>query len=899
MLGVTVISNFTHAIDVEQHAGAGRSARPRAPAVVYVIGAAGCGKSRFAERLVHEAGGGVVTATRDWADPDVARRAMLDAAAASNGALAIDDAQHLMGSSAEPALESFAAASGLDRLVIVSRRAPSFAMPRDAVVTAPALALRSPDVAALFRAERGCRLDPETVSRVRHETAGWAQLVRELATTADTGPDEALDAWLVDAVVGDSAAGWIEEVLGDLPSSLVEALTRTSALPQLDLARATGMLGRDDAVALIGALDAGVVMHTRREGGRRALPPMLRRHLLRRTGPSARASAATTACRVLLAEGSAAEAADALASGRAWAELDDLLRGDPDARRGAALWAEQPPRHIAGRSAGIAAALEEARADDRVTAAASTASTAAAGATAAGAATAGAATAGAAGAGGHAASRRPSAGHAASPPLAHRPLLSGAFDRVRRGDLAGAVPILRRAARTAETTADRSVAQLALLVIRAPVTEPRETLDGLLAVERQCVEHGLGGLARVTRGAIAAVTTARERGTVRQVFDQFEARGDPVGAGIVVAFDVVERFRRGVFETDRAVAFAARCDRLGLPDVATWGRAIAAVCAAVAGDPRAAELGAAVDAATITQRLPGPRALLEAATALRCADPDDAAAHARTARHAALEAGLPRLPLALPRRPRSRAPVEVVDRTGVRVAVTCFGGFRLRLDGVDADLRLVRPQARMLLRMLALNAGAPLHRELIADLLWTDLGSESALHALHVSVSSLRRMLPASGRQGGIVERVGEAYRIGIAASHDCDLAAFDEHLSQAAIAKARREPAVARDRLVTALELYRGDVLPEDGPAEWAVGARERYRHRAGEAASSLAHLHSHFGETQAAVAIARRAVEIDPWLDDSWRTLVTMHDRAGDVIAARRAEDGYRTMRNALESE
>ncbi|MET4156679.1 BTAD domain-containing putative transcriptional regulator [Agromyces sp. PvR057] len=859
-----MFSTFTDVIDSGSRPGAGRPARtPRGPApVTYVIGAAGSGKSTLARRLVLEAEGAFISATRDWSDPDVARRALLDAAAGSNGTLAVDDAQHLIGTAAEPVLEAFVAASGLGRLIVVSRRPPTFAITRETVVTAPALALRLPDVAGLFRAVCHRRLDPETTSRVRHETAGWAQLVRELATTAGQGSDEALDAWLADAVYGDTAAGWIEEVLADLPSTLVDALTMTSALPQLDLARTAGLLGHQGAIALIGALDAGVVMHTRRDGGRRALPPMLRRHLLRSMDPLTRTVASKTACQVLLDEGATAEAADALAAGRAWTELDDLLRGDPAARRGAALWAEQPSRQALRRSPGIAAALEAASADDRITVTPPSA-----------------------------------AGHAASAPLEHHPVLSDALDRIRRGDLAGAVPSLRRTARTAESVADRSTAQLALLVIRAPIAGQRETLDGLLALERQCVEHALGGLARITRGAIAAITTARERGTVAQVFDQLELRGDAIGAGIVIAVDVVDRFRRGVFETERATAFAERCDRLGLADVATWGRAMAAVGAAITDDRRAPDLIAAVDAATITLRLPGPRALLEAAAALRSTDADAAAAHAGIARRTALETGLPRLPMTLPRRARLR--VETPQPTGVRVAVTCFGGFRLQLDGVEADLRLVRPQARMLLRMLALNAGAPLHRELIADLLWTDLGSESALHALHVSVSSLRRMLPASGRQGGIVERVGEAYRIGIAANHDCDLADFDEHLSEAAIAKARRDPGVARDRLVTALELYRGDVLPEDGPAEWAVGARERYRHRAGEAASSLAHLHSHFGETQAAVAVARRAVEIDPWLDDSWRTLVTMHDRAGNVIAARRAEEGYRTMRNALEAE
>ena len=47
---------------------------------------------------------------------------------------------------------------------------------------------------------------------------------------------------------------------------------------------------------------------------------------------------------------------------------------------------------------------------------------------------------------------------------------------------------------------------------------------------------------------------------------------------------------------------------------------------------------------------------------------------------------------------------------------------------------------------------------------------------------------------------------------------------------------------------------------------------------------------------ARSQRAVEIDPWVDESWRTLIAMHRRAGDVIAVRRAEEGYRGMRRAL---
>ena len=93
--------------------------------------------------------------------------------------------------------------------------------------------------------------------------------------------------------------------------------------------------------------------------------------------------------------------------------------------------------------------------------------------------------------------------------------------------------------------------------------------------------------------------------------------------------------------------------------------------------------------------------------------------------------------------------------------------------------------------MLALNSGSPLHRELIADILWGDLGTDSAVHALHVSVSSLRRAAPRiDGRRSrhpssnASVRRTASA----ITDRHDCDLADFDDLLAEAAAAKLRRD---------------------------------------------------------------------------------------------------------------
>ncbi|MGX5697307.1 AfsR/SARP family transcriptional regulator, partial [Agromyces soli] len=332
------------------------------------------------------------------------------------------------------------------------------------------------------------------------------------------------------------------------------------------------------------------------------------------------------------------------------------------------------------------------------------------------------------------------------------------------------------------------------------------------------------------------------------------------------------------------------------------------------------------------------QALAETATAL-ASDPDGAPERVRAARRAARELGLLRLPLPaavpMPRRgaatagragptgpaaacePAAATQMAHASRTGAPrpneipgtgpslvatprrplLTVRCFGGFGLRVDGTELDLRTVRPQARAVLRILALNCGGAVHRELLAEVLWGRLDGEAAIHALHVSISSLRRGLAgtASG-DASFVEREGEAYRLELGDRRDCDLGSFDAGLQAAATAKCEGDADATAAELRRATALYTGEVLPEDGPAEWVVGARERYRTRAAEASASLAHLELHLGDTGAAVAAATRAVEIDPWLDQGWRTLVTVHRSSGDAVAARRAEAGYRRMLGAL---
>jgi len=96
---------------------------------------------------------------------------------------------------------------------------------------------------------------------------------------------------------------------------------------------------------------------------------------------------------------------------------------------------------------------------------------------------------------------------------------------------------------------------------------------------------------------------------------------------------------------------------------------------------------------------------------------------------------------------------------------------------------------------------------------------------------------------------------------------------------------------LRAAIAAYGGDLLPEDGPAEWAAGRRERARAEAVEAARMLAELLLDGDPTAAAEACAA-GLALDSHHDPLWRLLVVARERAGDQAAATSARSGYARM-------
>ncbi len=226
-----------------------------------------------------------------------------------------------------------------------------------------------------------------------------------------------------------------------------------------------------------------------------------------------------------------------------------------------------------------------------------------------------------------------------------------------------------------------------------------------------------------------------------------------------------------------------------------------------------------------------------------------------------------------------------------------LGHFDLEVAGVQVDLSGIRPRVRSALRLLALHAGTPVHRDILVGALWPDVATEAAYRSVQVAVSSLRHLLEPDAARGQttLLRRMDETYTLVMPAGSVSDLVGFESSLRRAAAARQAGDRAAELAALEQALTGYRGDLLVEEGAAEWVLGDRDRLRLLAADSAERLARVclagwSRQVGDLTAydsvaldgALAACRRSLALDPYRDSAWQLLVEMHELAGDAAAA-----------------
>lgn len=199
-----------------------------------------------------------------------------------------------------------------------------------------------------------------------------------------------------------------------------------------------------------------------------------------------------------------------------------------------------------------------------------------------------------------------------------------------------------------------------------------------------------------------------------------------------------------------------------------------------------------------------------------------------------------------------------------------LGPFALSSDG--RGVKLPR-KAEALLGYLAVHRGQAIARDRLAYLLWPD--SAEARHGLRNTLFAIRRVLgPSCDRW-----LRADAQAVSLAGAElEIDLTRFEAAAGSASAAE-----------LADAAGLYRGEFLQDmrtgaDPFEEWLAEMREQVLATASEIFRALAAAASQNGDFTAAIAAARRLVELDRLSEANHRTLIETYFRAGQRSLALR---------------
>jgi len=458
-------------------------------------------------------------------------------------------------------------------------------------------------------------------------------------------------------------------------------------------------------------------------------------------------------------------------------------------------------------------------------------------------------------------------------------LLAGQMDQARRHLNAAAES---RDATAALATAARLWAGVAALL--------SGDLQGVFDVEEAAERAealGLGWVARLARAALVLTQrpgSAREAEGLRAACDRDGDRWGSALIGLMIGWAAIYAGENAVPPLEQATD---NFRQLGAGVLEAWSRALVSLGLARNGAPEARD--AALQAENLARYSGTPGARYFPYLALAEIEPERAEEYQSLA--AAVQEECSLAPLAAPApAPENVIPIGV-GRSVPSLSIRCFGGFSIAINGRPVDLTAIKPRVRAVLRLLAVHAGNPVHREVLQMAFWPDADAETGARNLHVAVSSLRSWLePGVGRGGSsLLLREGDAYHLAIQADAEVDLLQFSRALAAARVARLRGGDDAVATHFQQALELYAGELLPEDGPAEWVIEPRERFRAGALEAAQGLAELLLKQGDPAAAANACATGLWVDRLHDPLWKLLIQARERAGDPGAASRARRDY----------
>ncbi|MEU2156229.1 BTAD domain-containing putative transcriptional regulator [Streptomyces sp. NPDC019396] len=225
-----------------------------------------------------------------------------------------------------------------------------------------------------------------------------------------------------------------------------------------------------------------------------------------------------------------------------------------------------------------------------------------------------------------------------------------------------------------------------------------------------------------------------------------------------------------------------------------------------------------------------------------------------------------------------------MSNISTHAVVRCLGGFSLELRGHPVN-RWRAGKARELFLYLLINRGRTVDREELHAALWPDRNRSAGSSSVKVAKHAVHQIL--SGQQAAEEQPAAEivfneyGYTLKV---HDAwlDFEEFERLCNEGHRAAARSDRITAAAYYRRALELHVGDFLPGES-ADWAREQQDWVRSLALGAADFLLQEALDRGELPEVIDVCRRTLDIDPYQEDVYRTLIQVHGDLGQLGQAR----------------
>lgn len=214
-----------------------------------------------------------------------------------------------------------------------------------------------------------------------------------------------------------------------------------------------------------------------------------------------------------------------------------------------------------------------------------------------------------------------------------------------------------------------------------------------------------------------------------------------------------------------------------------------------------------------------------------------------------------------------------------------LGDFKVRRGGEEIKTEdWSRDKARRLMQILVGHRGQYIRSEQLVDWLWPDKSREQGKQNLKVIINTLNRILEPNrlGHNPFFLERNMMGYGIINTDNYQVDAGIFISQVQLGLNYFKKNDLILAQEVLEEALDLYKGDYLPEMSYEEWAIADQEAMRKVFMEAAEKLAQIYLQSKQWTRCLEVCEEILGKDCCWENAYRLMITCYCQMKEKILA-----------------